>query len=98
MLKLKLQYFDYMMQRTDSLEKTHILGKLEGKRRQGQQRIRWLDGITISIEFEQTLVDGEGQGSLVCCSPGGCKESDTTEPLNKNNNRTPELTSFLRSL
>ena len=46
MLKLKLQYFGHLMQRTDSLEKALILGKTEGKRRKGQQRIRWLDGIT----------------------------------------------------
>ena len=46
MLKLKLQYFDYLMQRTDSLEKTLILGKIEGRRRRGRQRMRWLDGIT----------------------------------------------------
>ena len=46
MLKLKLQYFDYLMRRTDSLEKTLMLGKIEGRRRRGQQRMRWLDGIT----------------------------------------------------
>ena len=46
MLKLKLQYFDHLMQRTDSLEKTLMLGKIEGRRRRGQQRMRWLDGIT----------------------------------------------------
>ena len=51
MLKLKLQYFDYMMQRTDSLEKARMLGKLEGKRKRGQQRMRWLDGITNSIDM-----------------------------------------------
>ena len=51
MLKLKLQYFDYMMQRTDSLEKARMLGKLEGKRKRGQQRMRWLDGITNSTDM-----------------------------------------------
>ena len=50
MLKLKLQYFGYLMQRTDSFEKTLILGKIEGKRR-GQQRMRWLDGITESVDM-----------------------------------------------
>ena len=51
MLKLKLQYFGYLMQRTDSLEKTLLLGKIEGRRRRGQQRMRWLDGITNSIDM-----------------------------------------------
>ena len=60
-----------------------MLGKIEGRRRRGQQRMRWLDGITIGklngLEFEQTLGVGDGQGSLACCSPWGSKESDTTE-------------------
>ena len=51
MLKLKLQYFSHLMQRTDSLEKTLVLGKIEGRRRRGQQRIRWLDGITDSMDM-----------------------------------------------
>ena len=51
MLKLKLQYFGQLMQRTDSLEKTLMLGKIEGKRRRGQQRMRWLDGITDSMDM-----------------------------------------------
>ena len=51
MLKLKLQYFGYLMQRADSLEKTLMLGKLEGKRRRRQQRMRWLDGITNSMDM-----------------------------------------------
>ena len=51
MLKLKLQYFGHLMQRTDSLEKTLVLGKIEGKRRKGQQRMRWLDGITNSMDM-----------------------------------------------
>ena len=51
MLKLKLQYFDHLMQRTDSLEKTLMLGKIEGRRRRGQQRMRWLDGITDSMNM-----------------------------------------------
>ena len=88
MLKLKLQYFGYLMWRATSLEKTLMLRELEGRRRRGWQRIRWLDGITDSMDmsqFEQALGDGEGQGSLVCCSPWGRKESDTTEPLNNDN-------------
>ena len=65
MLKLKLQYFGYLMQRADSFEKTLMLGKIEGRKRKGQQRIRWLNGITESMDmiFEQTSEDGEGQGS-----------------------------------
>ena len=51
MLKLKLQYFGHLMQRTDSLERTLILGKIEGRRRRGQQRMRWLDGITNSMDI-----------------------------------------------
>ena len=71
MLKLKLQSFDHLKGRTDSLEKTLMLGKNEGRKRRGQQRMRWLDSITQG--------DSEGQGSLVCFSPWGCKELDTTE-------------------
>jgi len=85
MLKLKLQYFGHLMQRVDSLEKTLMLGKTEGKRRRGWQRMRWLNGIT---EFEQAPGNGEGQGRLACCSPWGCKESDTTERLNNNSRFT----------
>ena len=51
MLKLKLQYFDHLMQRTDPLEKTLMLGKIEGRRRRGRQRMRWLDGITDSMDM-----------------------------------------------
>ena len=72
LLKLKLQYFGHLMHRTDSLEKTLMLGKIEGRRTRGRQRMRWLDGITDS----QVPGVGDGQGSLACCSPWGCKESD----------------------
>ena len=51
MLKLKLQYFDHLMQRTDTFEKTLMLGKIEGRRTRGQQRMRWLDGITTSMDM-----------------------------------------------
>ena len=64
MLKLKPQYFGHLMWRTDSLEKTLMVGKTEGRRRKRQQRMRWLDGITDSNEFEQALGVGDGQGSL----------------------------------
>ena len=84
-LMLKLQYFGHLMRRTDSFEKTLTLGKIEGRRRRGWQRMRWSDGIIDSMgEFEQPPGDGEGQEGLACCSPWGCKESDTTEWLNNN--------------
>ena len=84
MLRLKLQYFGHLMWRTDSLGKTLMLGKIEGRRRRGWQRMRWLDGITDSMdhEFEQAQGVDNGQGSLVCCSPLGRKELDATEQLN----------------
>ena len=85
MLKPKLQYFGHLMQRTDSLEKTLMLGRIEGRRRRGRQRMRWLDGITDSMDMSLSglweLV-GDGQESLVCCSSWGLKELDTTECLN----------------
>ena len=76
-LMLKFQYFGYLMQRANSLEKALMLGEIEGRRRRGRQRMRGLDGIN-GHEFEQTLGDGDRQGSLVCCSPWGCKKSDMT--------------------
>ena len=92
MLKLKLQYFGPPMPRANSLEKTLMLGKIEGMRRRGQQRMRWLDGIINSMdEFDPTLGDSEEQGSLVCCSPWGCKELDTTE-LNQKEQTTDNTT------
>ena len=76
MLKLKIQYSDHLMHRADSLEKTLMLGKTEGRRRREQQRTRCLDGITDSMnEFQQTLGDGEGQGGLACCNPWGHNET-----------------------
>ena len=75
MLKLKLQYFGHLMWRTDSFEKTLMLGKIEGRRRKGRQRMRWLDGITDSMDMSLSKL-------LACCSPWGRKESDTTERLN----------------
>ena len=79
MLKLKLQYFGHLIQSTDSLEKTLMLGKIEGRRR-GRQRMGWLDGITDLVDMSLSKFQvGDGQGGLVCCSPWGCKESDTTE-------------------
>ena len=84
MLKLKLQYFGYLMWRTDLLEKTLMLGKIRGRRWRGRQRMRRLDDITdlmdMSLSKLRELVI-DRQGSLVCCSPWGRKESDTTEQL-----------------
>ena len=85
MLKLKLQYFSHLLWRADSLEKTLLQGKIEGKKRQGQQRMRWHHQLN-GPEFEQALGDGDEQGSLECYSPCGHKESDRTEWLNNNNN------------
>ena len=84
MLKLKLQYFGHPIQRTDSLEKTLMLGKTEGGRRRGRQRMSWLDGITNAVDVSLSKVWGvdDGQGSLAWYSPWGCRESETTEQLN----------------
>ena len=79
---LKSQYFGHLMQRANLMEKTLILGKIEGRRRRQQKRMRWLAGITDSVDmsFKQTLGDGEGQGRLACCNPWG----HTTWWLNNN--------------
>ena len=83
MLKLKLQYFGYLIWRADSLEKTLMLAETEGRRRRGQQRMKWLDRITNSVDMSlQALGVDDGQGSLACCSPWDHKESDTTDQLN----------------
>ena len=90
MLKLKLQYFGHLMWRTDSSEKTLMLEKIEGRRRRGWHRMRWLDGITNSMDM--TL--SKFRELLVCCSPWGCKDSDTAERLNW----TTKLNAFSRCL
>ena len=83
MLKLKLQYFGHLMRRVDSLEKTLMLGGIGGRRRRGRQRMRWLDGITDSMdvslsELRQLVMD---RGGLACCDSWGHKELDTTEQM-----------------
>ena len=80
MLKLQLQYFGHLMQRADSLEKTLMLGKIKGRRRRGQQRMRWLDGITDSMDMGLGgLGVGDGKGGLACCGSWGHKELDMTD-------------------
>ena len=83
MLKLKLQYLGHLMWRANSLEKTLMLGKIEGQRRSGQQRMRWLHSIPDSMAMNLRKDNG-GQRSLACYSPRGHKELNTNELMNSN--------------
>ena len=101
MLKLRLQYFGHLMQRADSFEKTLMLGKIEGRRRRGQQRMRWLDGITNSMDMNLGEFQGvgDGQGGLACCMQSiGRKESDMTVRLNWTEEVIVLLLSFFFSI
>ena len=78
---LKAQYFGHLMGSANSLENTLMLGKIEVKKRKEWHRMRWLEGITGSVDMSLSKlkeIDSEEQGSLACCIPWGCKESDTT--------------------
>ena len=79
MLKLKFQYCGHLIPKPDSLEKTLMLGNIEGGRRRGRQRMRWLDGITDSVDMNlsKLLERAKDRLSLACCSPWGHRESET---------------------
>ena len=91
-VKLKLQYFGHLMWRANSLEKTLMLGKIQGRGEAVNRKwdVGWHHQFN-GHEFEQTPRDSEGQGSLVCCNPWGCKELDTTEQLNNKQKRLYSL-------
>ena len=98
-LGLKLQYFGHLMRRTDSFENTLMLGKTEGRRRRGWQRMSWLDGTTDSLDmslskFQEFVMERE---AWCGCSPWGRKESDTTELLNWTELNREKISSFVEN-
>ena len=99
MLKLKLQYYGHLMRRTDSLEKTLVLGKIKGRKKRGRQdeMVGWHHQIN-GHEFEQALGDGEGQGRLSCHSPWGHKKLHTTERLNNKGDKKEPCAQFMPQL
>ena len=99
-----LQYLDHLMWRANSLDKPLMLGKIESRRRRGRQRMRWLDGITDSMDMglsklqEMVKLIFTMKGSQACCSPWGCKELDTTEWLNKSSKKNNHYVTKAKTL